>query len=104
MDTSSSSLIAIYRASTSSLKKYFSSTERSNIPSISAASIKVSEFYGTDFVGPEQVEVTEEVLDYLISQKRIEKKKEVDDYRNTAAFGFDDVEYVPVAVLVKSAL
>lgn len=27
--------------------------------------IKVSEFYGTDFVGPEQVEVTEEVLDYL---------------------------------------
>ncbi len=54
--------------------------------------IKVSEFYGTDFVGPEQVEVTEEVLDYLISQKRIEKKKEVDDYRNTAAFGFDDVE------------
>ncbi len=54
--------------------------------------IKVSEFYGTDFVGPEQVEVTEEVLDYLIAQKRIEKKKEVDDYRNIAAFGFDDVE------------
>lgn len=54
--------------------------------------VKVSEFYGTDFVGPEQVEVTEEVLDYLISQKRIEKKKEVDDYRNIAAFGFDDVE------------
>ena len=52
--------------------------------------IKVSEFYGTDFVGPEQVEVTEEVLDYLIAQKRIEKKKEVEDYRNTAAFGFDD--------------
>lgn len=54
--------------------------------------IKVSEFYGTDFVGPEQVEVTEEVLDYLIAQKRIEKKKEIEDYRNTAAFGFDDVE------------
>lgn len=54
--------------------------------------IKVSEFYGTDFVGPKQVEVTEDVLDYLISQKRIEKKKEVDDYRNTAAFGLDDVE------------
>lgn len=54
--------------------------------------IRVSEFYGTDFVGPEQVEVTEEVLDYLIAQKRVEKKKEVDDYRNTVAFGFDDVE------------
>lgn len=54
--------------------------------------IKVSEFYGTDFVGPEQVEVTEEVLDYFIAQKRIEKKKEIEDYRNTAAFGFDDVE------------
>lgn len=54
--------------------------------------IKVSEFYGTDFVGPEQVEVTEDVLDYLIAQKRFEKKKEVEDYRNTAAFGFDDVE------------
>lgn len=54
--------------------------------------IKVSEFYGTDFVGPEQVEVTEEVLDYLIAQKRIEKKKEVEEYRNTVAFGFDDTE------------
>ncbi len=54
--------------------------------------IKLSEFYGEDFVGAENVEVTEDVLDYIIAQKRVEKRKEIENYRKLAAFGFDDVE------------
>lgn len=36
--------------------------------------IKMSEFYGTGYTGQE-AEVSEEVLDYLIAQKRHEKRK-----------------------------
>ncbi len=51
--------------------------------------IKMSEFYGTGYIGQE-AEVSEEVLDYLIAQKRHEKKKELDDYRNRSAYSFDE--------------
>lgn len=51
--------------------------------------IKMSEFYGTGYTGQE-AEVSEEVLDYLIAQKRHEKKKELDDYRNRSAYSFDE--------------
>ena len=58
-------------------KDIHQTTEDSQNSTSDFVNVDISEFYGEDFVGAEYVEVTEDVLDYIIAQKRIEKRKEI---------------------------
>ena len=52
--------------------------------------IKVSDFYKENCGYQDYIEVSEELLDYLIAQRRAEKRMAVKDYRNLVAFNYDD--------------
>lgn len=66
--------------------------------------IRLSDFY-KDYCGtPEYVEVSDEVLTFLIESKREEQKIRMRDYRHLAACGFDEIEAAVCAgVYVDSA-
>ncbi len=52
--------------------------------------ISTAMFYGKSFSGAEYVEVSREVYNYLVTQKRKEKRAEMRHYRHIAAFGYND--------------
>lgn len=52
--------------------------------------INTAKFYGKNFLGAEDVEVSREVYEYLVAQKKEEKRVEMFLYRHTAAFNYDD--------------
>lgn len=52
--------------------------------------ISTAKFYGKSFSGAEYVDVSREVYEYLVAQKREEKQIEMFLYRHTAAFNYDD--------------
>ena len=52
--------------------------------------IRISDFYTENCLEQEYVEVSDEVLTYLTDKKREENKIKMRDYRNLAAFGFEE--------------
>lgn len=66
--------------------------------------IKVSDFYKESCNNDEFVEVSEEVLDYLIEQRRLEKKCAMRDYRHLAAFELKEVEIGELCGIVSESV
>lgn len=59
--------------------------------------IRLSDFY-KDYCGtPEYVEVSDEVLTFLIESKREEKKIQMRDYRHLASFSFKEKEMAEIS-------